>query len=84
MAKAGEWQPIETAPKDGSEFQAWLVTDKVDGFWEPKARFDPESEAFELWGRTDYDQEGWDIYPDLKPTHWMPLPAPPNAASHNP
>lgn len=64
------WRPIETAPKDGTEFQAWV--DKYG--WEPKARVNPETEAVELWGRTDYDQDGWDVYFHMTVTHWMPTP----------
>lgn len=70
------WQPIETAPKDGTEFQAWCVQAGV-GRWESRCRFDPKTEAFEIWGRIDYDQDGWDIYPGFVPTHWMPFPPPP-------
>ena len=63
-AKAAlQWQPIETAPKDGTEFlgsvgvsyQGGVVVlhwDKDDGF-------------------IDWDADFWD------PTHWMPLPPPP-------
>lgn len=67
------WQPIETAPKDGSEFQAFII----NYGWEPRARFNPETVAFEIWGRVDYDQDGWDFYPHMVPSHWMPLPAAP-------
>lgn len=74
-APSGRWQPIETAPKDGTQFQAWI--EKYG--WEPHARFNPDSEAFELWGRVDYDKDGWDVYPHMVPTHWMPLPTPPTA-----
>jgi hypothetical protein len=28
---AGDWRPIETAPKDGSLFDLWVVTDFNDG-----------------------------------------------------
>lgn len=79
----GGWQPIETAPKDGTEFQAWLYGDPhpaaarfANGWWEPRCRFDPESGAIQVWGRIDYDQEGWE---DYYPTRllWMPLPSPP-------
>ena len=69
-ADAG-WMPIESAPKDGTEFQAWV------GSWEPRCRFNPDTEAFEVWDRVDYDQDGWDAcYLDLV-THWQPLPAAP-------
>ncbi len=68
-----EWQPIESAPRDGTEFQGWVY--KYG--WEPKCRFDPITESFQIWGRVDYDQDGWDFYPHMAITHWMPLPAPP-------
>ena len=72
-----DWQPIETAPKDGTEFQAWVTHGRDQkGFWEPKCRYS-EHGAFEMWGRVDYDCDGWDTYPGHTPTHWMPLPAPP-------
>lgn len=70
-----DWQPIVTAPKDGTEFQAWI--DKYG--WEPRCRINPESEAFEIWDRVDYDQDGWDFYPHMIPTHWMPHPHEPAA-----
>lgn len=69
------WQPIETAPKDGTEFQAWVLT-MGNGFWEPRCRFD-ENECFQIWDRVDYDTDGWAVYPNLDPTHWMPFPDPP-------
>lgn len=72
-----EWRPIETAPKDGTNFQAWC-THSTGGFWEPKARFNPDTGAFEMWGRVDYDMEGWETYPHSAPTHWQPLPEPPS------
>ncbi|CUJ22084.1 hypothetical protein [Achromobacter xylosoxidans] len=70
------WLPIESAPKDGTEFQAWLNI----GLWEPRCRFNPDSEAFEIWGRVDYDRDDWDACGHLAATHWMPRPAAPGAA----
>lgn len=67
----GQWQPIATAPKDGTEFQAWV------GHWEPRCRIDPECEVFEIYGRVDYDMDGWAIYGHLTATHWMPTPTKP-------
>lgn len=64
---AGEWMPIETAPKDG-HILAWK-----DG-WGP-------TEAHLEWG-DDEDYQGWVATHqdcDFSPTHWMPLPAPPQA-----
>ena len=63
-----KWQPIETAPKDGS----WLL---LYG--------DPYSNDWAVFvGR--FEKSGWqqpDGF-DLEPTHWMPLPLPPSDA-HN-
>lgn len=60
-----EWQPIETAPKDGTEFLVFCTDDGhsyicfcnylAGGYWNPDA---------EVGGK-------------LNPTHWMPLPKPP-------
>ena len=70
-----EWQPIETAPKDGSEFQAWVVNE-YHQWWEPRARFVEGSDSFQVFGRVDYDIDDWD-YVNAIPTHWMPHPQPP-------
>ena len=77
-----EWHSIDDpehpAPRDGTQFQAWCVHDDGRGWWEPRARFRPDEEVFEFWGRIDYDAEGWDtLHWSSKPTHWQPLPAPP-------
>ena len=65
-----DWQPIETAPRDGKRI---LVID-ADGLvdvaqWGIGAWFQPEG----IWtgGGGDYG-----IY---SATHWMPLPDPPSA-----
>ena len=59
-----EWQPIETAPKDGTAILAW------DGICIECIKF-----RGGLWVTTwEHDEE----YSELGgPTHWMPLPAPP-------
>lgn len=69
--EALEWRPIETAPKDGAEFQAWL------GWWEPRCRFNDDG-AFQVWRRVDYDEDGWDVI-EARPTHWLPEPTEPPA-----
>jgi Lar family restriction alleviation protein len=67
------WQPIETAPKDGTVVLAVTVEAQ-----NPKARlawFEGEGWV-RIWKSEDFVVDGprrwW-------PTHWMPLPAPPAA-----
>lgn len=71
-----DWQPIETAPKDGG----WLLLNgdgpgfrkcTVVGYWGKvntgdTLKFGDE----EMWRRTFGGEP-------MRPTHWMPLPEPP-------
>lgn len=64
------WQPIETAPKDGTYILAW------DGFGYGVVCWDPDlagTEAPSQWAL--YNRFATDA---LVPTHWQPLPASPN------
>jgi len=58
-----EWQPIDTAPKDGTEILAYCSYD-IDSYY-ILAHFKDE-----LWV-ADNDLS-------YSPDHWMPLPEPPN------
>jgi hypothetical protein len=62
-----EWQPIETAPKDG-RFLVFLS----DGAVEVAKRI-PNSKTMVIGGAFSFDRSE-------KPTHWMPLPEPPHIA----
>ena len=65
-----EWQPIETAPKDG---QAILVTDGMDCYcveWD---------EEFDWWA-VDDNKLGPFRLRGSAPTHWMKLPEAPGPA----
>lgn len=66
-----EWQPIETAPKDGEDFLALFLFD--DGSF----RYDVSRwcDARELF------TAGRPFEEDTQPTHWMPLPEPPKDPS---
>ena len=61
-----EWQPIETAPKDGTV---------VVGYDRSNHHADDRNYAeFMRWdGERWRDPDTWTI----TPTHWMPLPEPP-------
>jgi hypothetical protein len=67
-----DWQPIKTAPKD----------------WTDVLVFSPEHEGFNCGGVFsaffDETSRSWLTHAPghnmlLKPTHWMPLPSPPEA-----
>jgi hypothetical protein len=68
-----EWQPIETAPRDGTEVFCFI----------------PEHNWGALKVGEDYkllsfiQDVGWvnRAYHNEKPTHWMPLPPPPTTES---
>ncbi len=65
------WQPIETAPKDGTEILTFQPRLSYRGFF-VVVRFDAE-----MWG----GDGGWsDGEYHYRPTHWMPLPDPPALA----
>ena len=58
-----EWQPIDTAPQDGSMILLW-----IEGYH-------PMTGG---WSWYDADSGGWDTRIGFLPfTHWMPLPEPP-------
>lgn len=69
----GDWQPIETCPKDGTEILV-CVTYSLGG--------NPPEWETGMWVDSISDEYPWPIYErriDLfgYPTHWMPLPLPP-------
>ena len=67
-----EWKPIETAPKDGTEFI--VFRDDAGVF---AARYvEPSNDDGEMFLASMY---GEDLTGDMMPTHWMPLPPPPEA-----
>jgi len=60
-----QWQPIETAPKDGTVILATLPGSNV-----------PQPIRFSLHGwRIEWDD--WILSEEDHPTHWMPCPEPP-------
>ena len=65
-ALSAMWQPIETAPKD-----EYVLAFEDGEFY--KARYDS---AEEYWQSCC----GQPVVYDPQPTHWMPLPQPPEAS----
>lgn len=64
----GEWQIIETAPKDGTGIilwgPEWSTPDM--GYWDVSGGYGWYSSMF-----------GFPGIEELEPTHWMPIPEPP-------
>mgnify|MGYP001279355116 CR=1 FL=1 len=72
------WQPIETAPKDGTAFRAYadnLIDLDFNPWGSVEAVFDGEQIIGCIWNG---QQDCWYGKP-ISPTHWMPLPAAPSA-----
>ncbi len=65
-----EWQPIETGPKDGEHLLLFDGEFVVFGWFE---------DSPEQWAFFSLSGEGNIAYfpSDQGPTHWMPLPKPP-------
>jgi hypothetical protein len=66
-----EWQPIETAPKDGTRILFLAYGDTVYlGQWSDHwGSFEPEYSEVPMFNEPDDDRDV---------THWMPLPLPPS------
>lgn len=73
--KAEEWQGIETAPKDGTHMLASAIGGMYIFLWVKDTDF--VSGRREGWTCGDQNIEG--LYYRVWPTHWRPLPAPPEA-----
>lgn len=81
------WQPIETAPKDGTHVILTNGAAVSEGWWEHQEPYiRPERDAY--GGIQDQaESDGYDDWLDVLggmqpiPTHWMRLPAPPAALS---
>ena len=65
-----EWQPIETAPKDGSAILSWPTGSMF--------KDDTFSYVVRWCGwRECWIEAAGEEYQGFEPTHWMPLPPPP-------
>ena len=78
------WQPIETAPKDGTELILARGERVTVGAWVEWKEEAPEYTAHGVYlGNFEQDSGAdwfsWDggFSEDEPPTHWMPLPQPP-------
>lgn len=70
-AIVAEWKPIETAPKDGTPFLCFRPDALGHGF------SDQSGIDVLWWENGDWTYDGDGRVTVDPPTHWMPLPAPP-------
>lgn len=77
------WQPIETAPRDGTVILLARGAGVYAAYWHPAkgCAVVAEHDKKFPWAFID-PTNGWNGYSDDKngPTHWMPLPEPPKGA----
>lgn len=77
------WQPIESAPRDGTWFVAAMFDDEYGpqyevGAYDPliHAQYEPAGDGlFRKVESIAYEWQGFSNFAHM--THWMPLPAPP-------
>lgn len=79
------WQPIETAPKDGTKV---LIVDESGNMdvaiyieeWRERQEFVRSAKDGNVYRTVREDLGWWDSDYCIGPTHWMPLPEPPTPA----
>lgn len=73
-----EWQPIETAPLDGTPVDLWAIRDSK---FDREGRYTDCRFIRRTYGTEPFGEPVWnglnDRYVKVTPTHWMPRPAPP-------
>lgn len=84
-----EWQPIETAPKDGTRILVARVGENIGAdameinhwFVNETWRYEPVAGSADLYRRVKGDvYQGWSGN-GHRATHWQPLPEPPEGAA---
>lgn len=70
-----QWQPIETAPKDGTVVLVWPID------WQCSATGSPNTDMWICQWSDFYNRwveaAGEEYFGPQTPTHWAPLPEPP-------
>lgn len=72
-----DWQPIETAPKDGTRIIGWNGDVVTEMGWVGRA----DDDGHVGWCQAEFWDGGllYEMHNQMEPepTHWMPLPDPP-------
>jgi hypothetical protein len=69
-----DWQPIETAPKDGTLILVFVPPSDYSIGWYNTEKYNKNPRPF--WGRHNANHSKT-VCRSRPPTHWMPLPEPP-------
>jgi Lar family restriction alleviation protein len=77
--RPGEWEPIETAPKDGRHILLFGTQDRMEGL-HIQGQFAFSGYWDDIDGSWCSAGSTW-VGPFYRPTHWQPLPAPPKTPS---
>lgn len=75
-----QWQPIETAPKDGTTVLLWWRSEYGDIAYWACATWEVFSDGSGGWVGESFhatEPKTWMRLIGEKPTHWMPLPPQP-------
>ena len=80
------WQPIDTAPRDGSWFLICKADEGAESFevgrYDPLMRYEYEDLGDNVFRRREVISYEWHGFNNFyRATHWMPLPAPPPVSS---
>lgn len=73
------WQPIETAPKDGTWFWGWIDPDAISMRWHDEFNAFVSSWREMTFAKTYGGGKRLHSPVTHTPAHWMPLPEPPEA-----
>ena len=85
-AEQSRWQPIETAPKDGTLILGWAINLRTSMIRFVRNHKGPESYSGPMGGYADWQNrkgsDGWQSVESIggwlvAPTHWQHLPGPP-------
>ena len=71
-----QWQPIESAPRDGTYILLLMVDGNVEKGYFQKSKYNA-FHGFFIVNNGDYTDGGYGSDYKCEPTHWMPLPTPP-------
>jgi len=79
------WQPISTAPRDGTIIDVWLLHEGyrvADAYWK-RSKVTKKNPYGGSWWAPNHDYDGCDGPIGATLSHWMEIPAPPDNGEHN-